>query len=168
MSASPSLPPAWSANPRRVLVTGCAGFLGSTLSETLVEAGHDVICVDNFFTSQKSNVAHPLDHANFELIRHDVTMPVWLEVDQIYNLACPASPPHYQHNPIKTIKTSTVGMVNVLGIANPVEQLCSNASERERPRPELPRGGPPGFYGLSIGFGLDAAALFSVRFQLRG
>ena len=101
----------------RILVTGGAGFLGSHLCERLVEQGHDVVCVDNFFTSQKSNVAHLLDRSNFELIRHDVTQPLWLEVDEIYNLACPAAPGHYQYNPIKTTKTSVVGSINVLGMA---------------------------------------------------
>ncbi len=100
---------------KRILVTGGAGFLGSHLCERLVEQDHDVICLDNFFTSQKSNVAHLLDRPNFELIRHDITQPIWLEVDEIYNLACPASPGHYQYNPIKTIKTSVLGAINVLG-----------------------------------------------------
>ncbi len=100
---------------QRILVTGGAGFLGSYLCERLVATGHDVICLDNFFTSQKSNVAHLLGKANFELIRHDVTLPIFLEVDQIYNLACPAAPGHYQFNPIKTIKTSVLGSINMLG-----------------------------------------------------
>ena len=94
---------------KRILVTGGAGFLGSHLCERLVAAGHDVICLDNFFTSQKSNVAHLIGRPNFELIRHDVTVPIFLEVDQIYNLACPAAPGHYQYNPIKTVKTSVHG-----------------------------------------------------------
>jgi UDP-glucuronate decarboxylase len=102
---------------QRILVTGGAGFLGSYLCERLVGEGHDVVCVDNFFTSQKSNVAHLLGQPNFELIRHDVTLPLFLEVDQIYHLACPAAPGHYQFNPIKTIKTSVLGSINVLGIA---------------------------------------------------
>ncbi len=101
----------------RILVTGGAGFLGSHLCERMVQAGHDVICLDNFFTSQKSNVAHLLESPNFELIRHDITMPLWLEVDQIYNLACPAAPGHYQFNPIKTVKTSVLGAINSLGMA---------------------------------------------------
>ena len=94
---------------KRILVTGGAGFLGSHLCERLVDQGHDVICLDNFFTSQKTNVAHLLDRPNFELIRHDITQPIWLEVDEIYNLACPAAPGHYQYNPIKTMKTSVHG-----------------------------------------------------------
>jgi UDP-glucuronate decarboxylase len=101
----------------RILVTGGAGFLGSHLCERLVGEGHDVICLDNFFTSQKSNVAHLLGKPNFELIRHDVTQPILLEVDQIYHLACPAAPGHYQYNPIKTIKTSVMGSINMLGVA---------------------------------------------------
>ncbi len=102
---------------RRILVTGGAGFLGSHLCERLVAQGHDVICLDNFFTSQKTNVAHLLGKPNFELIRHDVTHPLWLEVDEIYNAACPAAPGHYQYNPIKTMKTSVLGAINVLGMA---------------------------------------------------
>ena len=100
-----------------VMVTGGAGFLGSHLCERLLERGNDVICLDNFFTGRKRNIAHLLGNPQFELIRHDIVHPIYLEVDQIYNLACPASPEAYQFNPIKTIKTSTVGMVNVLGLA---------------------------------------------------
>ncbi|MFN7732348.1 MAG: UDP-glucuronic acid decarboxylase family protein [Pirellula sp.] len=102
---------------RRIVVTGGAGFLGSHLCERLVEQGHDVICVDNFFTSQKTNVSHLLGKPNFDLIRHDVTLPLQLEVDQVYHLACPAAPGHYQYNPIKTIKTSVMGSINMLGMA---------------------------------------------------
>lgn len=102
---------------RRILVTGGAGFLGSHLCERLVAEGHDVICLDNFFTSQKTNVTHLLHQPNFELIRHDITLPIFLEVDQVYNLACPAAPGHYQFNPIKTMKTSVVGVINMLGLA---------------------------------------------------
>ncbi len=101
----------------RILVTGGAGFLGSHLCERLISLGHDVICLDNFFTSQKSNVEHLLKYPNFELIRHDVTLPIFLEVDQVYHLACPAAPGHYQYNPIKTIKTSVLGSINMLGMA---------------------------------------------------
>ncbi|MFT7641049.1 MAG: UDP-glucuronate decarboxylase [Pirellulaceae bacterium] len=131
----------------RILVTGGAGFLGSYLCERLVEAGHDVICIDNFFTSQKSNVAHLLERPNFELIRHDITMPLWLEVDQIYNFACPAAPGHYQFNPIKTIKTSVMGAINVLGMAKRCGARVLQASTSEvygdpevHPQPESYRG----------------------------
>lgn len=116
---------------QRILVTGGAGFLGSHLCQRLVEQGHDVLCLDNFFTSQKSNVAHLLDRPNFELIRHDITRPIWLEVDQIYNLACPAAPGHYQHNPIKTIKTSFLGTMHVLGMAKRCGARVLQASTSE-------------------------------------
>lgn len=102
---------------QRILVTGGAGFLGSHICERLVEDGHDVICLDNFFTAQKTNVAHLIGKPNFDLIRHDVTLPIFLEVDQIYHMACPAAPGHYQFNPIKTIKTSVLGSINMLGMA---------------------------------------------------
>ncbi len=102
---------------KTILVTGGAGFLGSHLCDRLLEQGHDVICVDNFFSGSKRNIAHLIGHPRFELIRHDIVRPLFIEADQIYNLACPASPKAYQFNPIKTIKTSTLGMVNVLGIA---------------------------------------------------
>ncbi|MHB0957293.1 MAG: UDP-glucuronic acid decarboxylase family protein [Pirellulaceae bacterium] len=116
---------------QRILVTGGAGFLGSHLCERMVEAGHDVICLDNFFTSQKNNVTHLLGRPNFELIRHDITMPIWLEVDQIYNLACPAAPGHYQFNPIKTVKTSVLGAINVLGMAKRCRARVLQASTSE-------------------------------------
>mgnify|MGYP000293661597 CR=1 FL=1 len=107
----------------KYLVTGGAGFLGSHLCERLVDVGHDVICVDNFFTSQKSNVAHLLSRPNFELIRHDVTIPLYLEVDMIYNLACPAAPIHYQFDPVATTKVSVHGAINMLGLANAATPL---------------------------------------------
>ncbi|MEM7577627.1 MAG: GDP-mannose 4,6-dehydratase, partial [Planctomycetota bacterium] len=116
---------------QRVLVTGGAGFLGSHLCDRLVAQGHDVICLDNFFTSQKTNVAHLLDHANFELVRHDVTEPITLEVDQIYNMACPASPVHYQYNPIKTMKVSVMGAINMLGMAKRTGARILQASTSE-------------------------------------
>lgn len=116
---------------KRIAVTGGAGFLGSHLCERLVRAGHDVICLDNFFTSQKDNVADLLGEPNFELIRHDVTHPIWLEVDEIYNLACPASPVHYQYNPIKTVKTSVLGAINLLGMAKRVRAKILQASTSE-------------------------------------
>ncbi len=116
---------------KRVLVTGGAGFLGSHLCERMVQAGHDVICLDNFFTSQKTNVAHLLVEPNFELLRHDITHPIFLEVDQIYNLACPASPGHYQYNPIKTMKTSVMGAINMLGLARRCNARVLQASTSE-------------------------------------
>ena len=132
---------------KRILVTGGAGFLGSHICERLVEAGHDVICLDNFFTSQKTNVSHLLDRPNFELIRHDVTLPIFLEVDQIYNMACPAAPGHYQYNPIKTVKTSVMGAINMLGIAKRCGARILQASTSEiygdpevHPQPETYRG----------------------------
>lgn len=112
-------------------MTGGAGFLGTRLCEMLVEQGHDVICLDNFFTSQKSNVDHLLNERNFELVRHDVTMPIWLEVDEIYNLACPAAPGHYQYNPIKTMKTSVIGAIHMLGMAKRCKARVLQASTSE-------------------------------------
>jgi UDP-glucuronate decarboxylase len=116
---------------QRILVTGGAGFLGSHLCERLVQQGHDVICLDNFFTSQKTNVVHLLGEPNFELIRHDITLPIHLEVDQIYNMACPAAPGHYQFNPIKTIKTSALGSINMLGVAKRCGAKILQASTSE-------------------------------------
>ncbi|ADB19341.1 NAD-dependent epimerase/dehydratase [Pirellula staleyi DSM 6068] len=116
---------------KRILVTGGAGFLGSHLCERLVDLGHDVVCLDNFFTSQKTNVAHLLGRPNFDLIRHDITSPIWLEVDEIYNLACPAAPGHYQFNPIKTMKTSVLGMINMLGMARRCKAKVLQASTSE-------------------------------------
>jgi UDP-glucuronate decarboxylase len=119
------------ATDKRILVTGGAGFLGSHLCERLVDQGHDVICLDNFFTSQKNNVVELLERPNFELIRHDITQPVWLEVDEVYNLACPAAPGHYQYNPIKTIKTSVLGAINILGMAKRCHAKVLQASTSE-------------------------------------
>jgi UDP-glucuronate decarboxylase len=115
----------------RILVTGGAGFIGSHLCERLIEEGHDVICLDNFFTGRRENVLHLLDNRRFELLRHDVIEPVLLEVDQIYNLACPASPIHYQYNPVKTVKTSVMGMINMLGLAKRVRARILQASTSE-------------------------------------
>jgi UDP-glucuronate decarboxylase len=115
----------------RILVTGGAGFIGSHLCERLLSEGDEVICLDNFFTGRKANVAHLLDNKKFELIRHDVTEPILLEVDQIYNLACPASPVHYQYNPVKTVKTSVMGMINMLGLAKRVRARILQASTSE-------------------------------------
>ena len=116
---------------KRILVTGGAGFLGSHLCERLVDQRHDVICLDNFFTSQKANVASLLGQPNFELVRHDITLPIYLEVDEIYNLACPAAPGHYQFNPIKTMKTSVMGAINVLGMAKRCRAKVLQASTSE-------------------------------------
>ncbi|MCC6125262.1 MAG: SDR family oxidoreductase [Pirellulales bacterium] len=116
---------------KRILVTGGAGFLGSHLCERLIDEGHDVICLDNFFTSQKTNIVHLLPKPNFELIRHDITLPIFLEVDEIYNLACPAAPGHYQYNPIKTMKTSVMGSINVLGMARRCRAKVLQASTSE-------------------------------------
>ena len=102
---------------KRILITGGAGFIGSHLCERLLNEGNDVICLDNFFTGSKDNIRHLLDNNRFELVRHDITKEYFIEVDEIYNLACPASPPHYQYNAIKTIKTSVLGMINMLGLA---------------------------------------------------
>ncbi len=116
---------------QRILVTGGAGFLGSHLCDRLVAAGHEVLCVDNYFTGRRGNVAHLLDHPNFELMRHDVTFPFYVEVDQIYNLACPASPVHYQYDPVQTTKTSVHGAINMLGLAKRTRARILQASTSE-------------------------------------
>jgi len=116
---------------KRVLVTGGAGFLGSHLCDRLVDRGDDVLCVDNFFTGSKHNVAHLLGRSNFELMRHDVTFPLYVEVDEIFNLACPASPIHYQHDPVQTTKTSVHGAINVLGLAKRCKAKILQASTSE-------------------------------------
>jgi UDP-glucuronate decarboxylase len=116
---------------KRVMVTGGAGFLGSHLCERLIAAGDDVLCVDNFFTGMRDNVAHLLEHPRFELLRHDVTFPLYVEVDEIYNLACPASPIHYQHDPVQTTKTSVHGAINMLGLAKRVKARILQASTSE-------------------------------------
>ncbi len=116
---------------KKILVTGGAGFLGSHLCERLLNDGNEVICLDNYFTGEKSNVVHLLKNPYFELIRHDVTMPFFIEVDEIYNLACPASPIHYQYNPIKTVKTSVMGAINMLGLAKRIKAKILQASTSE-------------------------------------
>ncbi len=116
---------------KKILITGGAGFIGSHLSERLLSEGNEVICLDNFFTGSKKNIVHLLDNPYFELVRHDVTMPYFIEVDQIYNLACPASPIHYQYNPIKTIKTSVMGAINMLGLAKRINARILQASTSE-------------------------------------
>ena len=116
---------------KRVLVTGGAGFLGSHLCDRLIGDGHEVLCVDNFFTGDKSNITHLLHHERFELLRHDVTFPLFVEVDEIYNLACPASPIHYQHDPVQTTKTSVHGAINMLGLAKRLKAKILQASTSE-------------------------------------
>ena len=116
---------------KRILVTGGAGFLGSHLCERLLDAGHDVLCVDNFFTGTRRNVLHLLDNRRFELLRHDVTFPLYVEVDEIYNLACPASPIHYQFDPVQTTKTSVIGAINMLGLAKRLKISLLQASTSE-------------------------------------
>jgi len=115
----------------RILVTGGAGFIGSHLCERLINEGHEVLCLDNFFTGRRENIFHLLDNQCFELLRHDVTEPILLEVDQIYNLACPASPVHYQYNPVKTVKTNVMGAINMLGLAKRVRARILQASTSE-------------------------------------
>ncbi|WP_068010523.1 UDP-glucuronic acid decarboxylase family protein [Pseudovibrio axinellae] len=116
---------------RRILVTGGSGFLGSYLSEMLLKAGHEVLCLDNFFTGARMNVEHLLDHKRFELLRHDVCQPLFVEVDEIYNLACPASPVHYQFDPVQTTKTSVLGAINMLGLAKRLRAKILQASTSE-------------------------------------
>ncbi len=116
---------------KRILVTGGAGFVGSHLCEYLLNQGNEVVCLDNYFTGKKEKIVHLLDNRYFELVRHDVTMPYFIEVDEIYNLACPASPVHYQYNPIKTIKTSVMGAINMLGLAKRVKAKILQASTSE-------------------------------------
>ena len=135
------------AIPRRILVTGGAGFIGSHLCERLVRDGHDVLCVDNYFTGRKANLANLLGSSRFEVMRHDVTFPLYVEVDEIYNLACPASPVHYQFDPVQTTKTSVVGAINMLGLAKRTKAKVLQASTSEvygdpevHPQPETYRG----------------------------
>lgn len=116
---------------KRILITGGAGFIGSHLCKRLLDEGNDVICLDNFFTGSKDNIRHLLDNNRFELVRHDITKEYFIEVDEIYNLACPASPPHYQYNAIKTIKTSVLGMINMLGLAKRCKARILQASTSE-------------------------------------
>lgn len=116
---------------KRIAVTGGAGFLGSHLCERLLQDGHEVLCIDNYFTGTKQNIRHLLDNSRFELIRHDVTFPLYIEVDEIYNLACPASPIHYQHDPVQTTKTSVHGAINMLGLAKRIKAKIFQASTSE-------------------------------------
>lgn len=119
------------ANRKRVLVTGGSGFLGSHLCERLLAEGYDVLCVDNFFSGTKDNIAHLLDNPHFELMRHDICFPLYVEVDEIYNLACPASPIHYQFDPVQTTKTSVHGAINMLGLAKRIKVKIFQASTSE-------------------------------------
>ena len=123
--------PAQSSTPLRIMVTGGAGFLGSHLCDRLLASGHDVLCVDNFYTSTRRNITHLREHSNFELMRHDVTFPLYVEVDRIYNLACPASPIHYQRNPVQTTKTAVHGAINMLGLAKRTRARLLQASTSE-------------------------------------
>lgn len=132
---------------KRILVTGGAGFIGSHLCETLLEQGNEVVCLDNLFTGRKENISHLMDNPRFEFVQHDVTEPIYMECDQIYNLACPASPPHYQHDPIKTAKTNVLGALHVLGLAKRCRARVLQASTSEvygdpevHPQPEGYRG----------------------------
>lgn len=132
---------------KRILVTGGGGFLGSHLCDKLIAAGHEVLCVDNFFTGRRQNIHHLMDHRNFELLRHDITFPLYVEVDEIYNLACPASPIHYQFDPVQTTKTSVIGAMNMLGLAKRLKIKILQASTSEvygdpeiHPQPESYRG----------------------------
>lgn len=132
---------------KRIMITGGAGFLGSHLGARLLEEGHDILCVDNFFTGQKRNISHLLSNPNFELLRHDVTFPLYVEVDEIYNLACPASPVHYQFDPVQTTKTSVIGAINMLGLAKRTKAKILQASTSEvygdpevHPQPETYKG----------------------------
>jgi UDP-glucuronate decarboxylase len=116
---------------KRIAVTGGAGFLGSHLCEKLLASGHDVLCIDNFFTGSKDNIVHLLENPRFELMRHDITFPIYIEVDEIYNLACPASPIHYQYDPVQTTKTSVHGVINMLGLAKRLQARILQASTSE-------------------------------------
>jgi UDP-glucuronate decarboxylase len=116
---------------KRILVTGGAGFIGSHLCERLLKEGNEVVCLDNYFTGSKKNIVHLMDHPYFEIVRHDITAPYMVEVDEIYNLACPASPVHYQYNPIKTVKTSVMGAINMLGLAKRIKARILQASTSE-------------------------------------
>jgi UDP-glucuronate decarboxylase len=131
----------------RILITGGAGFIGSHLCERLIREDNEVLCLDNFFTGRRENIFHLLDNPRFELIRHDVTEPILLEVDQIYNLACPASPVHYQYNPVKTVKTSVMGAINMLGLAKRVRARILQASTSEVYGDPLVHPQPEGYWG---------------------
>jgi len=132
---------------KRILVTGCAGFVGSHLIDRLLEQGHEIICVDNLFTGSKRNIDHLHNHSRFELMRHDVTFPLYVEVDEIYNLACPASPVHYQHDPVATTKTSVHGAINMLGLAKRLKCKIFQASTSEVYGDPAVHPQPEGYWG---------------------
>jgi UDP-glucuronate decarboxylase len=140
----------------RALVTGGAGFLGSHLCDRLIAAGHEVLCVDNFFTGSRANVEHLLGHPRFELLRHDVTFPLYAEVDEIFNLACPASPVHYQHDPVQTTKTSVVGAINMLGLARRLGAKILQASTSEVYGDPKVHPQPEGYWGHVNPIGMRA------------
>ena len=135
---------------KRILVTGGAGFLGSHLCERLLKEGHDVLCVDNFYTGRKINVSHLIDNVNFEILRHDVTFPLYVEVDEIFNLACPASPVYYRFDPVQTTKTSVHGAINVLGLAKRLKAKVLQASTSEVYGDPKIRPQKESYWGMSI------------------
>lgn len=139
-----------------ILVTGGAGFLGSHLCEKLLSLGHSVLCVDNFFTGSKDNIIHLMNHPNFEVLRHDITFPLYVEIDEVYNLACPASPRHYQHDPVQTIKTSVHGAINVLGLAKRTGAKIFQASTSEVYGDPTMHPQPEGYWGNVNPIGLRA------------
>ena len=141
---------------KRILVTGGAGFLGSHLCERLLREGHDVLCADNLFTGSKRNIAHLMDDSRFEFIRHDITLPLQVEVDEIYNLACPASPVHYQHDPVQTTKTSVNGAINMLELANRLNCRILQASTSEAYGDPQVHPQPEGYWGNVNPIGLRA------------
>jgi UDP-glucuronate decarboxylase len=149
-------PPLESRGVTRALVTGGAGFLGSHLCDRLIAAGHEVLCVDNFFTGSRANVEHLLGHPRFELLRHDVTFPLYAEVDEIFNLACPASPVHYQHDPVQTTKTSVVGAINMLGLARRLGAKILQASTSEVYGDPKVHPQPEGYWGHVNPIGMRA------------
>ena len=135
---------------KRILVTGGAGFLGSHLCERLLKEGHDVLCVDNFYTGHKINVSHLIDNVNFEILRHDITFPLYVEVDEIFNLACPASPVYYRFDPVQTTKTSVHGAINVLGLAKRLKAKVLQASTSEVYGDPKIRPQKESYWGMSI------------------
>jgi UDP-glucuronate decarboxylase len=135
---------------KRILITGGAGFLGSHLCRRLLDEGHEILCVDNFFTGARRNITHLIDDKRFELLRHDVTFPLFVEVDEIYNLACPASPIHYQFDPVQTTKTSVLGAINMLGLAKRLKVKILQASTSEVYGDPTVHPQPESYWGMSI------------------